>query len=66
MEWVEVYESHTPYEWLVQQVLAALDPWGDDRADMRAANNTLATLTGEFDREEMFDQLQHYLKINAD
>jgi len=64
MHWVEVYESHTPYEWLVQQVLAAVDPWGDERADIRAAHNTQWATAGEFDRQEAFDQLRNYLKIN--
>lgn len=61
---MDVYESHTEYEWLVQKVLAKVDPWGDDRADMRAANNTVWSTPGEFDRQEAFDELRHYLKIN--
>ena len=64
MDWVEVYESHTPYEWRVQQILAVIDPWGDDRADLRAAHTTLWSTPGEFDRDEAFDQLRNYLAIN--
>lgn len=65
MDWVEVYESHTPYEWLVQQVLAVVDPWGDDRDDLRAAVNTMAAIpAGDFDRNEFRESLRSYLKIN--
>ena len=65
LDWVEVYESHTPYEWLVQECLAIVDPWGDDRDDMRAAINTMAALpAGDYDRDEVRDALVAYLKIN--
>lgn len=50
----------------MQQVLAAVDPWGDERADLRAAHTTLFPMTGDFDREEAFDHLRNYLKINQD
>ena len=64
-DWVEVYESHTPYEWLLQKCLAVVDPWGDERADLRAAVHTMArTPSGDFDRNEMMDSLIGYLKIN--
>ena len=65
MDWVEVYESHTPYEWLMQKILAVVDPWGDDRADLRAAVNTMPGLdTGDADRSEIMQSLIGYLKIN--
>lgn len=65
MDWVEVYESHTPYEWLLQKCLAVVDPWGDERADLREAVHTMSkTPSGEFDRQEMMDSLIGYLKIN--
>ena len=41
-----------------------IDPWGDDRADLRAAHNTLWSTPGDFDRQEAFDQLRNYLAIN--
>lgn len=65
-DWLTVYESHTPYEWLVQTALAIVDPWGDDRADMRAAINTMAVLPGDEGREETAAALTGYLKINED
>lgn len=65
MDWVAIYESHTPYEWLVQQCLAVVDPWGDDRDDLRAAVNTMATFpAGDFDRNEFMQSLRAYLKIH--
>lgn len=65
MEWVEVYESHTPYEWALQQCLEIVDPWGDDREDLRAAINTMAVMpAGDYDRSEAMAALVGYLKIN--
>lgn len=58
MDAVELYLSHTPTEWLVQRVLAVVDPWGDERADKRAALNTM-TAAGQFDME-VFRALTSY------
>ena len=64
-DWVDVYESHTPYEWQLQKILAVVDPWGDDRADLRTATNTMAVIPGgEYDRQQLMDSLVGYLKIN--
>lgn len=63
-EWVEIYESHTPYEWLMQRTLAAVDPWGDDRDDLRAALNTLANYPGTGDKQELLQALLGYIEIN--
>lgn len=46
MDWLKVYGSHTPHEWALQKARAAADPWGDDRADWRAALNTLQVVCG--------------------
>jgi hypothetical protein len=60
--WVEIYESHTPYEWKLQRARAIVDPWGVDRDDRRAALNTMASHPIE---EETFDLLKGCgLKIN--
>jgi hypothetical protein len=61
MDWVAVYESHTPYEWIVQTVLNIVDPWGDDRADLRAETNTLATVA---QTQEALERLTNYLQIH--
>jgi hypothetical protein len=46
MDWWKVYGSHTPHEWALQKARAAVDPWGEDRADFRAALNTLQVVCG--------------------
>lgn len=40
MDWVRVFESHNEYEWAMQIALNTVEPWGEDRADFRAAMNT--------------------------
>ena len=62
MAWVEIYESHTHYEWRVQKALSIVDPWGDDRADQRAYVNTLAALDPS--EESLESARQCGLKIN--
>jgi hypothetical protein len=61
MDWVAVYEDHTPYEWIVQTVLNIVDPWGDDRADLRAETNTLASVA---QTQEALERLTNYLQIH--
>jgi hypothetical protein len=45
LDWVEVYEAHTPSEWAHQVALSIVDPWGDDRGDMRMKAHALAVIT---------------------
>ncbi len=61
MDWVAVYESHSPYEWIVQVALSIVDPWGDDRDDLRAETNTLAIVA---QTNESLLRLTNYLKIH--
>ncbi len=37
---MEFFESCNNYEWLLLQALERVEPWGEDRADLRAAFNT--------------------------
>jgi hypothetical protein len=62
-DWIAVYESHTPLEWMVQLCLSYVDPWGDDRADLRAAFNTVKgmQITDEAEAQKAFDQLRDYV-----
>jgi hypothetical protein len=63
-DWIKVYESHTPYEWMVQVCLARIvDPWGDDRADWRAAINTVNSipLSEDDDPQKIFSGLRNYI-----
>lgn len=50
----------------MQQCLDIVDPWGDDRDDLRAAINTMAVLptTDGNARQETMAALLRYLKIN--
>lgn len=73
LDWVKVYESHTPYEWSLQVALNAVEPWGEDRADLREARNT-AFLIGtnrtepmpDDDFHELLKSLARYLKIHQE
>lgn len=62
MDWVHVRESHTPYEWKIQRALSIVDPWGDERADRRAALNTMAA--HPIDEETAQSLKGCFLKIN--
>ena len=46
-------------------MLTVVDPWGDDRDDMRAALNTIAAIPSGVDKSEVMSALVGYLKINA-
>jgi len=39
LAWVQLWLNHTPYEWAVQVALCGVEPWGDERADIREARN---------------------------
>ncbi len=60
---MSIYEDHTPYEWLIQAALSEVDPWGDDRADLRAEVNTLAALAPD---EDSLGRLRSYLAIHEE
>lgn len=69
MAWVEIYDSHNAYEWGLQVALTEVEPWGDDRDDLRAAVNTARIVSSNVKVEE--DQLadlihstRSYLKIH--
>lgn len=61
MDWVRVYDSHTLYEWTVQTALNIVDPWGDDRADMRSEAHALAVIGP---CEETIENLHGFIEIN--
>ena len=69
-DWVKVYNSHSPYEWLLQVGLSKVDPWGDDRADQRAAtmaaNLILSQVSAENapDYHQLIESLRNYLPVN--
>lgn len=67
LAWVEVWESHTPYEWMLQEVLAVVEPWGERRADIRGAVHALAvcgSMATIEHPEDAINSLQNYLKVH--
>lgn len=71
MDWVRIYELHNSYEWAVQRILNCVDPWGDNRADMRQAVNTARQIISQsvesVSEEELtglIKRLAGYLKIH--
>lgn len=69
-DWIEVYESHNSYEWALQIALSVVDPWGDDRDDLRHAVNTAQRVASQAaeSQEAVFDAvvdaMTKYLKIH--
>lgn len=55
------YTEMTPYEIAVQQALWSIEPWGDDRDDLRHAVNTM--VQGGSDKEDALNSLQNYLPV---
>lgn len=70
LDFDNVYYELSPYEWSVHQALFVVEPWGEDRADLRAAVNTVRHLlenSSEASDEVIQDEIQNlagYLKIN--
>ena len=71
LDYVNVYREHTPHEWLVRKLLYQIEPFGEDRADLRAAVNTLRLVQmwaseplTESQCEQEINNLRFYLKVN--
>lgn len=71
IDWWNVYEEHTAYEWACQIAQFNAEPWGDDRDDLRSAVNAasvasaMSTQTISDEQfNEMVNGLAHYLKVN--
>lgn len=67
LDWWNLFAGMTPYEIAHTQALWGLEPWGDDRADLRAAINTVAAagVPGEKIGEAVAE-LSSYLPIMQD
>lgn len=70
-DWWNIKREHTPFEWNVQIARSLVEPWGEERADLRAARNTtqllLAQAVEQLDDEEaaeLCNTLRFYLKSN--
>ena len=57
--WRKLYKSHSPAEWAMQKAMAIVEPFGENRADQRAAINTIAS--GIKISEENIDEVYEYL-----
>ena len=70
LDFDRLYYELSPYELSVHLALFEIEPWGDDRADLRAALNTIkqvAAFTGESDDnvlQEVFEGTARYLAVS--
>lgn len=69
-DWWRIKGLHTPQEWALQLAAESIDPYGEERDDMRAAINTaniIASNSVDVSSEqmgEMIDGLRSYLSVN--
>lgn len=73
LDWWNVYDEHTDYQWACQVAAEQVDPTGDARADLRAAHctaNLMAMQASEPIQPEEFSEmcqaLAAYLAVAAD
>lgn len=73
LDWWNIKAEHTPYEWACQIAMYQVNPFGDRRADMRAAVNTtnqiIASSAAKIPSEDvqtLFLAIRDYLKCNED
>lgn len=66
-DYAEFYLSHTPYEWLIQQVANIVEPFGEPRADTRHKVNSMYLKSqDEKDLKQLFDLLTNYPGVDRD
>lgn len=70
-DWWNIKAEHTPYEWACQIAMYQVNPFGDRRADMRAAvgatNQIIATSAAKLPPEDvqaLFVSIRDYLRCN--
>ena len=69
-DWWNLKKEHTPFQWALQMVLYRVEPYGERRADMRAAHNSVNLMIAQHvgdpiaDEQvmEMREHLQRYIK----
>jgi len=68
-DWWNIKNEHTPFEWACQIAMAQVNPFGERRADIRAATNTTNQIVSApgvkiqaADAQELFRQIRDYLK----
>jgi len=72
-DWWNLKAEHTPYEWAAQRALYEVAPWGERRADLRAAFVTANLMCSQSSQERsdedfqaMVESLASYLKCDCD
>lgn len=72
LDWWNIKAEHTPYQWACQIAMYRVAPWGERRADRRAAFNTAsmraAMAVGEVTAEDMREvvlSLMNYMPCDA-
>ena len=66
-DWWNIRDEHTPFEWIVQRAMYAATPWGERRADFRAAIHTANLLMQQAAREsQTADNFQEIVRSLAD
>lgn len=72
LDWWNIKAEHTPYQWACQKAMFEVNPFGDRRADIRAATSTthsiVAGVHGEVNKEQvaaLHRSLRDYLKCYA-
>lgn len=70
-DWWNIKNEHTPFEWACQIAMAQVNPFGERRADIRAAVNTtnqIAATSGvklqQADAQQLLKQIRDYLKCH--
>lgn len=73
LDWWNIKAEHTPYEWACQIAMYQVNPFGDRRADMRAAvsttNQIIASAASKLppsDVQSLFVSIRDYLKCNEE
>ncbi len=69
-----IKDEHTPYEWACQAARKRVAPWGEERADFRAAVNTVRVIlalagSDEIETEvivKLLDSLRNYTQPKPD
>lgn len=70
-DWWNIKNEHTPFEWACQLAMYQVNPFGERRADIRAAINTtnqiIASSPSKLSRDDiqaLFSSIRDYLKCN--
>ena len=73
LDWWNIKGEHTPFEWACQLAMYEAAPFGERRADIRAATNTVNAIVASAmvkisseDANALFRQVANYLECDQD